>query len=72
MAQISQDLCYKVCPAMSPTFSVFGLSILICGIPLLYSDSLLLCYEDMRNSFTEDFAPIKLHIKSKFMPISGG
>ena len=46
-AQILQDLSYKVYSTTSSNFFLFGLPVPVLGIPLLYTSTLLLCYEDM-------------------------
>ena len=54
-AQILQDLSYKVYSTTSSNFFLFGLPVPVLGIPLLYTSTLLLCYEDMWDSSIEIF-----------------
>ena len=50
MVQILQGLSYKVRSNILPKLSAFGLSVMVVEIPPLYTNSLLLCYEDIRHS----------------------
>ena len=45
VAQISQDLSYKVLSTMSQHFFAFGLFVKDFGVTPLYTISLLLCYD---------------------------
>ena len=64
VGQILQDFSYNVCSTMSPNFTAFGLFILVFGKPPLYTSSLLLCYEDIRDSSVEKNTTDILRLKA--------
>ena len=55
LAQILRGLSYKGCSEILVTrnFFAFGLYILVFGIAPLYTNSLLICYDDIRDLFIE-------------------